>query len=60
MTLATARWARSLFCVPDEKIPELPNEAWMKEAGVQIDDFGKWLGSIRQGYNMAKLELRLG
>jgi len=60
MTLATARWARSLFCVPEEKIPELPNESWMQEAGIRIDDFNVWLGGIRQGYNMAKLELRLG
>jgi len=59
MTTATARWARSLFCVPDEKIPELPNELWMKEAGIEIADFGGWLGSIRHGYSMAKVELRL-
>jgi len=60
MTIATARWARSLFCVPDEKIPELPNELWMKEAGIEIADFGGWLGGIRHGYSMAKVELRLG
>jgi HD-like signal output (HDOD) protein len=60
MTLATARWARSLFCVPEEKIPELPPENWLDEAGLRIGDFGAWLSEVRQGYNLAKIELRLG
>lgn len=59
MTLATARWARSLFCVPEEKIPELPPDNWLAEAGLQIADFGDWLNEIRRSYNIAKVELRL-
>jgi HD-like signal output (HDOD) protein len=59
MTLAVARWARSLFCVPDELIPEIPSEQWLEEAGIAIGDFGPWLDEVRQGYNLAKLDLRL-
>ncbi len=60
MILATARWARSLFCVPEEKIPELPTELWLREAGVEIADFGSWLRQIRIRYTLACEELRLG
>ncbi len=59
MTLATARWARSLFCVPEEKIPDLPPETWMLAAGIKLDDFGEWLDEVRFGYNLAKTDLRL-
>ena len=58
--LATARWARSLFCVPEETIPELPAAAWLEESGLAIDDFGGWLDEVRRGYNVAILEMRLG
>lgn len=57
--LATARWARSLFCVPEEKIPRIPNPEWLEEAGIRIGDFGVWLDEVRRGYNLAKLELSL-
>lgn len=60
MTLATARWARSLFCVPDEIIPELPAEAWLAEAGMPIGDFGDWLSRVKLRYTIACEELRLG
>jgi len=60
MILATARWARSLFCVPDEKIPELPSPIWMEEAGVEISDFGWWLSQVHIRYQIACDELRLG
>jgi HD-like signal output (HDOD) protein len=60
MTLATARWARSLFCVPDEKIPELPSDAWLTESGVSISDFGDWLRQVRIRISIATTELRLG
>jgi HD-like signal output (HDOD) protein len=59
MVLATARWARSLFCVPEELIPELPAETWLEEAGVEIGDFGEWLGTVRRRYEIACGELRL-
>lgn len=59
MMLATARWARSLFCVPDELIPELPSPVWMDEAGVEIGDFGWWLSQVRIRYQIACDELRL-
>ena len=59
MMLATARWARSLFCVPDELIPELPSPIWMDEAGVEIGDFGWWLSQVRIRYQIACDELRL-
>lgn len=59
MMLATARWARSLFCVPDELIPELPPPLWMDEAGVEIGDFGWWLSQVRIRYSIACDELRL-
>jgi HD-like signal output (HDOD) protein len=59
MVLATARWARSLFCVPDEKIPELPATHWLEEAGIQISDFGDWLRLLRVRYTLACEELRL-
>jgi HD-like signal output (HDOD) protein len=59
MVVATARWARSLFCVPDELIPELPAEHWLAEAGVEIGDFGGWLGTVRRRYEIASAELRL-
>jgi HD-like signal output (HDOD) protein len=60
MILATARWARSLFCVPEELIPDLPPPLWMEEAGVEIADFGWWLSQIRIRYQIACDELRLG
>jgi HD-like signal output (HDOD) protein len=60
MILATARWARSLFCVPDELIPDLPPPLWMEEAGVEISDFGWWLSQVRIRYQIACDELRLG
>jgi HD-like signal output (HDOD) protein len=59
MTIATARWARSLLCVPEEKIPELPPQHWLDEAGIGIADFGDWLREVSIGYNLAKVELRL-
>lgn len=59
MILATARWARSLFCVPEEKLPELPSPQWMEEAGVEIGDFGWWLSKVRIRYQIACDELRL-
>ena len=60
MILATARWARSLFCVPEENIPELPSELWLEEAGVAIGDFGDWLRKVRIRFTLASEELRLG
>ena len=60
MILATARWARSLFCVPDETIPELPTAVWLEESRVAIDDFGVWLDDVRRGYDVACHEMRLG
>jgi HD-like signal output (HDOD) protein len=60
MILATARWARSLFCVPEELIPDLPPPLWMEEAGVEIADFGWWLSQVRIRYQIACDELRLG
>jgi HD-like signal output (HDOD) protein len=59
MVLATARWARSLFCVPDENIPELPAALWLEEAGMPIADFGEWLGTVRRRYQITCGELRL-
>jgi HD-like signal output (HDOD) protein len=59
MILATARWARSLFCVAEELIPDLPPPAWMEEAGVQVADFGWWLSQVRLRYQIACDELRL-
>jgi len=60
MILATARWARSLFCVSDEMIPDLPAAHWLEESGVQISDFGDWLRLMRVRYTIACAELRLG
>lgn len=60
MLLAVARWARSLFCVADELLPEIPSENWLKEAGVQISDFGDWLRLTKKRYVIACEELRLG
>ncbi|MEO7597297.1 MAG: HDOD domain-containing protein [Opitutus sp.] len=60
MILATARWARSVFCVPEESIPDLPPARWMEEAGVEISDFSWWLSQVRIRYRIACDELRLG
>ena len=60
MILATARWARSLFCVPEENIPELPADHWLAEAGVEISDFSEWLRKVRIRFTLACEELRLG
>lgn len=60
MILATARWARSLFCVPEETIPELPSAVWLEESGVAISDFGDWLNHVRRKYTLACDEMRLG
>jgi len=60
MILATARWARSLFCVPEETIPELPSTVWLEESGMAIDDFGVWLDEVRRGYDVACQDMRLG
>lgn len=59
MIIATARWARSLFCVPEETIPNLPSPLWLEEAGVEIGDFGWWLSQVRIRYTIACDELRL-
>jgi len=59
MMLATARWARSLFCVPEEAIPELPSTAWLEESGIAIADFGEWLNHTRKKYTLACDEMRL-
>ncbi len=59
MILATARWARSLFCVPEENIPELPAEHWMTESGIAISDFGDWLRKVRIRISVAATELKL-
>jgi HD-like signal output (HDOD) protein len=59
MLLATARWARSLFCVPEETIPDLPAALWLEESGVTISDFGHWLSLMRIRYTIACDELRL-
>lgn len=59
MMLATARWARSLLCVPDELIPELPSPVWLEEAGMPIGDFDWWLKDVRSRYNRACDELGL-
>lgn len=59
MILATARWARSLFCIPEENIPELPSETWLREACVDIADFGGWLRQVRIRISVAATELRL-
>ncbi len=60
MVLATARWARSLFCVPEETIPDLPAAHWLTESGVEIGDFGAWLGTVRRRYDITCGELRMG
>lgn len=60
MLLATARWARSLFCVADELIPDLPPDNWMAEAGITITDFNWWLSQVKLRYQIACDELRLG
>ena len=59
MIVATARWARSLFCVPDEVIPDLPSPQWMQEAGVEISDYDWWLSQVRIRYRIAFDELKL-
>lgn len=59
MTLATARWARSLFCVADEVIPELPCESWLAEAGLPLNDLGSWLTRVKVRCTIAREELRL-
>lgn len=59
MILATARWARSLFCVAEEKIPELPSPQWLEEAGVDIPDFNDWLRLTRTRFTLACEEMRL-
>ena len=60
MVLATARWARSLFCVAEEVIPDLPSEQWLKEAGMPLEDFNEWLKRVKVRYTIACEELRLG
>lgn len=59
MILATARWARSLFCVAAEKIPELPSPQWLEETGVDIPDFNDWLRLTRLRFTRACEEMRL-
>lgn len=59
MILATARWARSVLCVPDEIIPNLPAAHWLAEAGIEISDFSDWLRHVRARYMVACDELRL-
>jgi HD-like signal output (HDOD) protein len=59
MVLATARWARSLFCVPEETIPDLPSAHWLTESGVEIPDFDDWLRTVRRRYEITCSELRV-
>ena len=51
--LATARWARSFLCVPEELIPELPSPGWLQTAGIDVRDFGAWLTTVRRGFERA-------
>lgn len=59
MILGVARWARSLFCVSDEAIPELPSAVWLQEAHVDLSDFHGWLKTLRTRYTIACEEMRL-
>jgi len=57
--VATARWGRSLFCVPEERIPDLPSAQWLEEAGVDIPDFNDWLRLTKTRFTRACEEMRL-
>ncbi len=59
MALATARWARTLLCVKDEIIPELPDPAWLAGAGIQPSEFDDWLSCVKMRYTIACGELRI-
>lgn len=59
MIIATARWARTLFCVPEELIPELPATEWLHEAGIEVNQFGPWLDQLRERCSIAVEGLRL-
>lgn len=59
MLLATARWARTLFCVPEEVLPELPLQQWLDETGIQVSDFNPWLNRLRERCSEAVDGLRL-
>lgn len=60
MALATSRWARSLLCVKDEIIPELPSDVWLQGAGIEPSEFDDWLRRVKSRYLIACEELRLG
>ena len=60
MIVATARWARTLFCVEEEVIPELPAAEWLAEAGMPLEDFNDWLARVRFRFKIACAELQLG
>ena len=59
-TVATARWARTMLCVKDEILPEMPSAEWLEGAGIAPDEFDEWLNVVRMRYEIAAGQLRIG
>jgi HD-like signal output (HDOD) protein len=59
MVLATARWARSLFCAADEIIPEFPSEVWLAESGMTRAELDEWLTQVKFRFKIVCMEMKL-
>lgn len=59
MTVAVARWARSMLCIPSDLIPEHPPVAWLNAIGMPAADLPAWLKDLRVQCQVACSELKL-
>lgn len=59
MTVAVARWARSLLCMPSDTIPDQPPSAWLAITGMKASDISEWLKDLRKQSQLACSELKL-
>ncbi len=59
MTVAVARWARSMICMHSPEIPDQPPTSWLNVTGMTVSDLGEWLKDLRKQSQLACSELRL-
>lgn len=58
-TVAVARWARSLICMPSDLVPDRPPADWLQITGMQATDLTEWLKDLRRQSQLACSELKL-
>lgn len=59
MTVAVARWARSMICMHSLEMPDQPATSWLTATGMKVSDLEEWLKDLRKQSQLACSELRL-